>query len=38
MTEKNSNKPEMERKSILLILDDVVSDHKFHQSPSLNKI
>ena len=38
MTEINSNKPDKERKNILLILDDVVSDHNFHQSPSLKKL
>ena len=38
MTELNSNKPQKERKNILLILDDCVSDHNFHQSPSLKKL
>ena len=38
MTEINSNKPQKERKNILLILDDCVSDHNFHQSPSLKKL
>ena len=38
MTEINSNKPTKERKNILLILDDVVCDHNFHQSPSLKKL
>ena len=38
MTEVNSNKPQKERKNVLLILDDIVSDHNFHQSPSLKKI
>ena len=37
MTEINSNKPDKKRKIILLILDDVDSDHNFHQSPSLKK-
>ena len=36
MTEINANKKE--RKNILLILDDVVCDHNFHQSPSLKKL
>ena len=35
MTEVNANKPAKERKNVLLILDDVVCDHNFHQSPSL---
>jgi hypothetical protein len=38
MTEINSNKPTKERKNVLLILDDLVSDHNFHQSPSFKKI
>ena len=38
MTEINSNKSQKERKNVLLILDDIVSDHNFHQSPSLKKI
>ena len=38
MTEINSNKPAKERKNVLLILDDLVSDHNFHQSPSFKKI
>ena len=38
MTEINSNKTTKERKNILLILDDVVCDHNFHQSPSLKKL
>ena len=38
MTEINSNKPAKERKNILLILDDLVSDTNFHQSPSFKKI
>jgi hypothetical protein len=38
MTEINSNKSNKERKNILLILDDVVSDHNFHQSPTLKKL
>jgi hypothetical protein len=38
MTEINSNKPQKERKNILLILDDIVSDHNFHQSPTLKKL
>jgi hypothetical protein len=38
MTEINANKPNKERKNILLILDDVVSDHNFHQSPTLKKL
>jgi hypothetical protein len=38
MTEMNSNKTAKERKNVLLILDDLVSDHNFHQSPSFKKI
>ena len=38
MTEINSNKPDNKRKNILLILDDVVSDHNFHQSLDLTKL
>ena len=38
MTEINANKPAKERKNVLLILDDLVSDHNFHQSPSFKKI
>jgi hypothetical protein len=38
MTEINANKPNKERKNVLLILDDVVSDHNFHQSPTLKKL
>ena len=38
MTEINSKKPDKKRKNKLLILDDVVSDHNFHQSPSLKKL
>ena len=38
MTELNSNKPQKERKNVLLILDDCVSDHNFHQRPTLRKI
>ena len=38
MTEINSNKSNKERKNILLILDDIVSDHNFHQSPTLKKL
>ena len=38
MTEINANKPTKERKNILLILDDVVADHNFHQSPTLKKL
>ena len=38
MTQINSNKPAKERKNILLILDDLVSDTNFHQSPSFKKI
>ena len=38
MTEINSNKPNKERKNVLLILDDIVSDHNFHQSPTLKKL
>ena len=38
MTEINSNKPAKERKNVLLILDDLVSDTNFHQSPSFKKI
>ena len=30
MTEINANKPAKERKNVLLILDDLVSDHNFH--------
>ena len=38
MTEINANKPNKDRKNVLLILDDVVCDHNFHQSPSLKKL
>ena len=38
MTEINSNKSNKERKNVLLILDDIVSDHNFHQSPTLKKL
>jgi len=38
MTVINSNKPQKERKNVLLILDDIVSDHNFHQSPTLKKL
>ena len=38
MTEINSNKSQKERKNVLLILDDIVSDHNFHQSPTLKKL
>jgi hypothetical protein len=38
MTDINSNKPPKERKHILLILDDCVSDHNFHQSPTIKKL
>jgi len=38
MTEINANKSAKERKHILLILDDCVSDHNFHQSPTIKKL
>ena len=38
MTKVNSNKPDKKIKNILLILDDVVSDKNFQQSPSLKKL
>ena len=38
MTEINANKPTKERKNILLILDDCVSDTNFHQSPTIKKL
>ena len=38
MKEINSNKPDKERKKLLLFIDDVVSDDNFHQSPSLKKL
>lgn len=38
MTEINANKPPKQRKHILLILDDCVSDHNFHQSPTIKKL
>ena len=38
MTEVNANKANKDRKNVLLILDDVVCDHNFHQSPSLKKL
>ena len=38
MTELNANKKPNERKNVLLILDDIVSDHNFHQSPTLKKL
>lgn len=38
MTEINSNKPQKQRKNILLILDDIVCDVNLHQSPSFKKL
>ena len=38
MTEINSNKSQKERKNVLLILDDIVSDYNFHQSQTLKKL
>ena len=38
MTEVNSGKSDEEAKHILIILDDVASDHNFHQSKSLKKL
>ena len=38
MTDINANKSKNERKHILLILDDCVSDHNFHQSPTIKKL
>ena len=38
MTEINANKPPKERKHVLLILDDCVSDTNFHQSPTIKKL
>ena len=38
MTEINANKTIKEIKNTLLILDDVVCDHNFLQSPSLEKL
>ena len=38
MTEKNSKKPDKERKKLLLIFDGIVSDHNFHKSTSLKKL
>ena len=38
MTEINANKPTKERKHILLILDDCVSDTNFHQTSTFKKI
>ena len=38
MTEINANKSAKERKHILLILDDCVSDTNFHQSPTIKKL
>ena len=38
MSDVNANKPIKERKNVLLILDDIVSDHNFHQSPTLKKL
>ena len=38
MTEINANKSKNERKHILLILDDCVSDTNFHQSPTIKKL
>ena len=38
MTKTNANKPEKERKNVLLILDDCMSDIDFNQSAALKKI
>ena len=38
MTEVNSEKSQTERKNVLLILDDVMADTNFHQSPALKKL
>ena len=38
MTKTNANKPENERKNVLLILDDCMSDIDFNQSAALKKI
>ena len=38
MTTQNANKKKEEKKDILLILDDVMSDTNFAQSPALKKI
>jgi hypothetical protein len=38
MTKINSNKPDNEKKHVLLILDDLVADVKFHQSDTLKKL
>lgn len=38
MTDINSGKPKEERKNILLILDDCMSDTKFHNSKALQKL
>jgi hypothetical protein len=38
MTKINKDKPQSELKHVLLIIDDVVADVNFHQSPSLKKL
>jgi len=38
MTEINSNKPNNQRKNILLIIDDCIAFMNMHQSPSLKKL
>jgi hypothetical protein len=38
MTEANAGKSKAEKKNVLLILDDVMSDTNFHQSPALKKL
>lgn len=38
MTDANSGKAKGEKKNVLVILDDVMSDTNFHQSPALKKL
>lgn len=38
MTEQNKGKKKEEKKNVLVILDDVMSDTNFHQSPALKKL
>ena len=38
MTEQNKGKKNEEKKNVLVILDDVMSDTNFHQSPALKKL
>lgn len=38
MTKINKEKPQNEMKQVLLVIDDVIADTNFHQSPSLKKL